>query len=631
MGLRILHLMPDPTLLGIVDSVTGATVTVMLDRETVPGVSFVEGYGYRVGQVGSFVRIPLGYSDLFGIVTSIGAAASPGAPTVPPQDRRWLTVQLVGEGTRQGDFTRGVSQFPTVGDGVHLVSEFDLTRIYGRPADGKYLPVGRIASADPIPALIDVNKLVTRHSAVVGSTGAGKSTTVATLLSILSEKARYPSARVLLLDVHGEYARAFRGRASVFRVTPDQTAGEKDFRTPYWALNFDELLELTLGRLEDVERGFVRQTIEEMKRATMLSQNPQGVTEDTLTVDTPIPFSIHKLWFDLHRLVYATYTAAGTAQTEQTTAYEVDAAGHPVEKGDPLRVIAPRYRSQTQAAGAEKIYLAATSPNIRRPVDGLGSRLRDKRYDFLFRPGPWTPDLDGKVTKDLDSLVEEWLGGPEPVAILDLSGIPVAVLSHLVGALLRIVYDCLFWARNLPEGGRERPLLIVLEEAHIYLSEKAGGRASEAARRLVKEGRKYGLGAMIVSQRPSEIDPTILSQCGTLFAMRLTNASDRNHVTSAVVDNLEGLLGILPSLRTGETIIIGEAVHLPMRALIDLPPPGRRPDSQDPKVYTGDDEPGGWNSPRTPADYAEVVTLWRKQDFRSQRAVKASNEEDKTK
>lgn len=256
----------------------------------------------------------------------------------------------------------------------------------------------------------------------------------------------------------------------------------------------------------------------------------------------------------------------------------------------------------------------------------MGTRLRDKRYDFLFRPGPWTPECNGQVSKDLDSLIEGWLGGPEPVTILDLSGVPVVVLSHLVGALLRILYDCLFWARNIPEGGRERPLLIVLEEAHLYLSEKASGRASEAAKRLVKEGRKYGLGAMIVSQRPSEIDPTILSQCGTLFAMRLTNASDRSHIASAVVDNMEGLLGILPSLRTGETIIVGEAVHLPMRAVVDLPPPGRRPDSEDPKVFTGDEEPGGWNSPRTPTDYAEVVTLWRKQDFRSARIVRSDNE-----
>ncbi len=617
--------MADPTLLGTVEAVSGSTVTIALSRTLGTGISFVEGYGYRVGQIGSFVRIPLGYIDLFGLVTTVGAAAAPQDVNDQPQrSRQWLTVQLVGEGSRKGEFSRGVSQFPTVGDGVHLVSEIDLARIYGRPDDGRYLPVGRIASADPIPALIDVNKLVTRHCAVVGSTGSGKSTAVATLLSILSEKTRYPSARVLLLDIHGEYARAFRNRASVFRVNADSSAGEGDLFIPYWALNFEELLDLTFGPLEDVERGFIRQRIEDMKRASMRDQKPSGVTEETLTVDTPIPFSIHQLWFDLHRLVYATYTAQGTAQTDATVAYELDANQQPIETGDALKVTAPRYRPHTLAAGGQKVYLAANSPNIRRSVDGLGSRLRDRRYDFLFRPGPWTPDAVGKPANDLGSLIEAWLGGPQPVAILDLSGIPVTVLNTLIGALLRITFDCLFWARNLPEGGRERPLLIVLEEAHAYLS--TSSTATAAVCRLVKEGRKYGLGAMVVSQRPSEIDQTILSQCGTVFALRLANTTDRSHVTASATDGLEGLLSILPSLRTGEAIILGEAVHLPMRALIDLPSAEHRPDSVDPKVYTSDEEPGGWNSPRTPQDYAEVATLWRKQDYRSPRLATPEDE-----
>ena len=119
----------------------------------------------------------------------------------------------------------------------------------------------------------------------------------------------------------------------------------------------------------------------------------------------------------------------------------------------------------------------------------------------------------------------------------------------LVGVLIRLLFDALFWARYLPEGGRSRPLLFVLEEAHAYLNSGNECPASIAARRIVKEGRKYGMGAMIVSQRPAEIDPTILSQCGTMFAMRLANATDRSHVTGTVSDNLEGLFNMLPALR----------------------------------------------------------------------------------
>lgn len=185
-----------------------------------------------------------------------------------------------------------------------------------------------------------------------------------------------------------------------------------------------------------------------------------------------------------------------------------------------------------------------------------------------------------------------------------------------MAVLLRIIYDALFWSRSVSEGGRERPLLVVLEEAHSYLGRGELSPAALAVRRIVKEGRKYGIGAMIVSQRPAEVDATILSQCGTLLAMRLSNSSDRANVTGAVTDNLEGLLSMLPVLRTGEAIILGEAVQLPVRTQLDAPEPHRRPDSTDPLVYN-DQGPGGWNRRKEPANYEEVVAMWRKQDARS--------------
>ena len=210
---------------------------------------------------------------------------------------------------------------------------------------------------------------------------------------------------------------------------------------------------------------------------------------------------------------------------------------------------------------------------------------------------------------------------PRQSAILDLSGIPSTVLNDLIGALLRILYDALFWARNVPEGGRLRPLMLVLEEAHAYLAKEHSGTAAIAVRRIAKEGRKYGVGVMIVSQRPSEIDPTILSQCGTIFAMRLANDIDRGQVSGAASDNLKGLFDMLPILRTGEAIIVGEAVSLPMRTLIDPPDKNRRPDSEDPRVVVrgdpnkeGYEGEGGWAVPRDPREnYAIVMRQWRKQ------------------
>jgi DNA helicase HerA-like ATPase len=158
----------------------------------------------------------------------------------------------------------------------------------------------------------------------------------------------------------------------------------------------------------------------------------------------------------------------------------------------------------------------------------------------------------------------------------------------------------------------------VLEEAHAYLAKENSGTAASAVRRIAKEGRKYGVGVMIVSQRPSEIDPTILSQCGTIFAMRLANDADRGQVTGAASDNLKGLFDMLPILRTGETIVVGEAVSLPMRTIVTPPEKNRWPDSRDPNVAVrgdvmrGYDDEGGWAVPRRPEDYAIVMKQWRK-------------------
>lgn len=611
----------DATHLGTVENVQGATVSVEMDPATVSGLAFVDGHAYRIGQVGSFVRIPLGYVDLFGIVSQAGAAAVPQSVIAEYGGRRWLTVQIVGEGQRRGQFRRGISQYPTIGDEVYLVTEPDLARIYGRPESPKLIRVGHLASAETIPALLDIDRLLTRHSAVLGTTGAGKSTTVAGLINALSDAVTYPSARIMILDIHGEYASALRDKATVFRLNPDTAKGERPLFVPFWAMTFDELLTVATGSLDDTGRGGVLEKITDQKLASLRLQARPGVSEDNLTVDTPVPFSLHRTWFDLHRLVNATHTAPpGAGQSDETEALLEDEQGNMVERGEPMRVIPPRYKSQT-SGGPDRVYLSGSALNIKRPLETLASRLRDPRFGFLFSPGRWLPDENGIPESDLDELLEEWIGGPQPVTILDLSGVPISVLTDLIGVLLRVIYDALFWSRDLAEGGRERPMLVVLEEAHAYLGPDSGGEAAAAVRRIVKEGRKYGVGAMIVSQRPAEIDATVLSQCGTLIAMRLANSTDRAHVTGAASDNLEGLFSMLPVLRTGEAIIVGEAVHLPVRAMVDPPPADRRPDSTDPLVYN-EFGPGGWNSERRSAsDYKEVMTVWRSQQPKSPRIV----------
>lgn len=611
-----------PTYLGTVQDVQGSTINIELDKATISGLVFIDGHGYRVGQIGSFVRVPIGFIDLFGIVTQVGAGAVPDSLAhTEPHGHRWLRVQLVGEGQRTGVFERGISQYPTINDEAHLVTEQDLSRIYGRPDQPNYVRIGKIASAESIPALVDINPLVTRHSAVLGTTGAGKSTTVANLLASLSDPTQYPSSRIIVIDIHGEYHSALKDRATLFRVHAESGRDERDLYVPYWALTFDELLRITPFRsTPDEDRAGLIDRITSLKLSSLQAKPRDGVTPDTLTVDKPVPFSIHRLWYELYRDILSTHTVGqGGNQSRDTEAISSDQDGRPLV-GSMMDVKPPQYLPIT-SGGKDRVYLARGSLNIRRQLLATGSLLRDTRYDFLFRPGPWCPqashqDPDAQPAKDLDQLIGSWIGGPRPITILDLSGVPETILMNLIGVLLRLIFDALFWGRFTSEGGRARPLLVVLEEAHSYLSSGNKGPAAAAARRVVKEGRKYGMGAMVVSQRPSEIDSTILSQCGTLFAMRLSNNTDRAHVTGTASDNLEGLFGMLPTLRTGEAIVVGESVTLPSRAYIDAPTKNRRPDSQDPMVYDDRSE-SGWNAPKRPEDYGNILEKWRSEDPRA--------------
>lgn len=583
----------DPTYLGVVNAVSGATLTVKLAESLDSGFAVINGHTYRVGQVGSFVRIPQGYQDLFGIVSEVGATAAPIQADISGVDSgRWMTVQLAGE-TLGGQFERGLSQHPNINDSVHLVTEADLRRIYGSVGEDQIV-VGRLASAENIDVRLSLDALVTRHSAILGSTGAGKSTTVASLLrSIIrkDENPGSPGARILMLDIHGEYTKALEDVATVFSATPSR--GQESLFVPYWALEAEELLDFITGGLSDAHEIAFTDKISELKDNGIKAHPRAGIDSKTLTVDSPVPFSLKQLWYEL--IDFETTTYLGVNRDEPALE----------QRGDADTLVAPKY--QPHAMGAKGPFINTSAKGIRRPLNFLRSRLLDRRYDFLLHPGDWEPDVTGAVKKDLDKLLEGWLGHDKQITILDLSGVPSAVLTRLIGAILRIVYEALFWSREKSEGGVERPLLVVMEEAHRYLGPDAGTVASEVVKRIAKEGRKYGVGAMIVSQRPAEVDETVLSQCGTIIALRLSNPVDRSRVKGTLPDNLAGLMDLLPVLRTGEAIITGEAARLPVRCRVALPRQEHLPRSNDPKVTQA------WAKRRSAEGYDRVLASWRSQ------------------
>jgi DNA helicase HerA-like ATPase len=588
----------DPTYLGAVATVSGSAIRVRLSLSVASGLSIIEGRTYKIGQVGSFVRIPQGYQDLYGVVSEVGAnAAPPTSLDLGDDTGRWMLIQLIGEAVG-GSFERGISQYPNIEDSVHIVTEASLAKIYGSSKNAQ-ITIGHHSSAESIPAKITLDELVTRHSALLGSTGSGKSTTVASLLRSLTSQTTnefdYPSTRILMIDIHGEYASALSDLATVYSVDPQP--GEKQLLIPYWALETTDLLDFLTGGIEGARETAFTDKIFDMKIESHRNAKFPGLDERSITVDTPIPFSLKKLWHNLIDFEIATFEGQ---QRDQSTMQNT---------GDPEKLVPPKYKPH--AMGAAGPFLNQQAFGIRRQLNLLRSRLLDRRYDFLLHPGSWEPDLEGNVDTDLDALLTGWIGGEKPITILDMSGVPSSVLERLTGSILQIVYESLFWSREKSEGGISRPLLIVMEEAHRYLSNKSESLALSTVQKIAKEGRKYGVGAMIVSQRPTEVDETILSQCGTYFALRLSNPSDRARIQGTLPEGLASLLDVLPVLRTGEAIVVGEATKLPMRCRITLPAKEHQPKSNDPEVSKQ------WSLKRRKEGYDRVVASWRAQRTRA--------------
>ncbi len=612
----------NPAVIGSVRSISGVNVSVQLYPSLNSTISYIYGNGYKVGQVGGFVKIPQGFVYLYGTIVQIGADAVP--ESMRDNDNtglRWMTVQLVGEGAKGQPFERGISQYPMIDDEVYIVTEDDLVNIYGRKNGAEFVSVGTISGAENIPALVDINKLVTRHSCIVGSTGTGKSTTVAGLVNTLIDSTVFPSSRIILIDIHGEYGKTFKSRANIFRITPENDT-DKKLVVPFWAMSFDEFVSFAFGEIQDNDRFPLSELILSLKKLT-IEKKPgmfSYLNKDNITVDTPVPFSLQRLFLYLYRSMFATHTCTGTGQkicaidkdfdeAATTEAFVTNEDGSKMT-GSIEPFIPPKYKEQQQS----KIYLSAATMNLRRQLIALQAKMADPRFDFALKPEGFIPDTDGDVTNDVHSLLKLWMG-ENTLSIFDVSGVPSGILHDIIGILLRVMYDSMFWSRNLKQGGRKRPLLIVMEEAHNYLGSDNFSRASKVVRRLVKEGRKYGISAMVVSQRPSEIDSTILSQCGTMIALRLTNSNDRGLIANTVSDNLSNLVNMLPILKTGESIIVGEAVKMPMRAVITFPDKKNRPDSNDPIVASGEEGKGAWNNALdiTDEEYQTIVKAWRLQ------------------
>lgn len=588
------------TEVGEIDSISGNSISVKLFDNIKSNMPIIDGVVYRVGQIGSFVRIPLGYANLYGIVTQIGSAAIPESLREAVakdydhlKDTRWINIVLAGEQVGKR-FERGVTQYPTTGDKVHLVTINDLDVIYGGYEEANSITVGNISVSESLDAKIDLDKLISRHCAIVGSTGSGKSNSVSVLLQSIANR-EFPSSRILVIDPHGEYNDALSKYSKVIEV--NSANEDNKLQIPFWALPFNELMKIFSGNLTDQNREYIREKVVEAK-VKSADVNKIKVAKESITADSPIPFSIKQLWFDLDDFERQTFTER--AKPETITIKTQD--------GDAEKLISNLY--QPASAGGGSPFLNNQAKGLLGFLDSMRNRLNDSSYSFLFNPGKFNPDLHGKIKKDLDYLFLNWLGNDLPITILDLSGIPSEIMSSISGTLLKIIYDGLFWGVNTKVGGKNQPLLIVLEEAHSYLKAGEHSISSRTVQMIAKEGRKYGVGLLLVTQRPSELDETVLSQCGTMIALRMNNSKDRGHIRSAVQDELQSMVDLLPSLRTGEALISGEAVKIPSR--VKFFKIANAPKSSDPKAS----EKWLEKIDKPEDEYKQLLKSWRNKNYK---------------
>jgi hypothetical protein len=581
----------DATYLGLVIRVDSNTVEVEISNDIPSAAPIIKGRLYKIGQIGTFVKMPMGNISIYGIVSAVSnRPIKDDVDNLNHAGSRFLSVQLIGEKIGDDNFEKGIGTYPTINDEVHLVIEEDLFEIYGEKDKGT-IEIGKHSSSENLSIYVDAHNLVLRHCGILGSTGSGKSnTTVSILKSILNG---YSGSRIVLVDPHGEYSTAFPA-AKVFKIGDQKSP----LHIPFWLMTFDELAYFLVGadQKDDqkIDYRMFREMVTNMKKENF-KLKAGDVNPDLITADSPIPFSIREVWYRMNWKINATFSESQKDNQTLATACKI-------EDGDAESLIPAKFSPYAMNNQAPFMSRHTEFYSYEKK---LLTRLKDSRYDFLFNPADYK---NAASLKDLHNLLGEWIGNDEQLTILDLSGVPFEVLDITIGLITRFIYDSMFWGRNETYTGKQRPLLLAYEEAHTYLGKSDKSNYSKAAvEKVFKEGRKFGVGALVISQRPSEISETILAQIGTLFALRLTNSGDQAIVKSSAPDNLSSLMDLLPSLRIGEAVIAGEAIKIPSRVRLKLNEP--RPTSDDPKLVESWSE----KHPLQPEDYKSVVTKIREQ------------------
>jgi len=429
-------------------------------------------------------------------------------------------IDFLGEGrncTVTGkllDFRRGVTRYPMPGTVIYPAGHADMLQIFAAE-DRAHIEIGTVYPTSDVRGALYVDALLGRHFALVGSTGTGKSTSLALILHRICELA--PQGHIVMIDPHGEYPAAFEGYGELFDV--------ENLALPYWLLTFEEHSEVLITS-EGAERQRDMDVLGKcLLAARQKSRSAEGLSK--LTVDSPIPYLLSDL-----------------------LAFIIQDMGKLDRAGD-----------------------TSSHMRLKTKIEELRA---DPRFSFMFS-GMLVADTMAATIARLFRLPTNG----KPISIIDVSGVPSEITAVVVALLSRLVFDYAIWSRH----ETTRPILLVCEEAHRYIpSDRVSGQSAVRSilERIAKEGRKYGVSLGLVTQRPSDLAEGVLSQCGTIIAMRLNNERDQQHVKAAMPEGARGFMETIPALRNRECVVCGEGASIPMRIALDNLEENKRPASGDP-------------------------------------------------
>jgi uncharacterized protein len=500
----------------------------------------------------------------------------------PSDEQNLCKVALIGslidaDGIKRNIFRRTLESVPEIDANCFALEGEKLTSfmrvISHAEADGNSLTLGKYTLDENAVAYLNGNKFFQRHAFIGGSTGAGKSWTTARIIEQVSE---LKNSNAIIFDLHGEYSPLKGDGISHFKVAgpsdieSNRTLADGAIYLPYWLLSYEALVSLFVDRSDQNAPNQAMLMAREVNSAKTKYLEEGGYQDilDNFTVDSPVPFDL-------------------TSLIQELNAINVE-------------------RIPGARAGSDKA--GEFNGKLSRMISRLENKISDRRLGFLFQGGADVLEFDW-LNRLADALLgSNYENGNGGVKIINFSEVPSDVLPLIVSLVARLAFSVQQWT---PSEERH-PVAILCDEAHLYIPNKNVSGVSDDIsiqifERIAKEGRKYGVSLVVVTQRPSEVNKTILSQCSNFVAMRLTNSDDQSVIKKLLPDSLGGFSDILPTLDTGEALVVGDASLLPSRIRIDEP--NNKPDSGTIEFWKE------WQGDVTAGRLNKAIDNWRKQNI----------------